>query len=350
LDVRFGLRIPPCQDPAKLGEFAAAAERAGFSTAWFPDSQFLFRDVWSTLAVVAGATDTIELGPCVTNFATRHPSVTAAAAGTTDELAPGRVILGVGTGDSSIKTLGWKPTRLHEMRANIEIVRSLLAGETATFAGRTMEIEARPRHPVPIYMAASGPRALALAGELCDGVIVLAGTAPNLIDQAIGHIRAGAERAGRELGEIDICLGTICHLTDDPLVAARIAKPHLVAEAQLGGGEALRAVGIDVEVPAVVPGVYPDMAHAVDWDHAVEVAGRWVDDEMGKRYADTFCLVGDGAYCAERIREIVARGINSLYLRDFFSYTLPENLLRTFGSEVIPRFQTASAGGQPFTS
>jgi 5,10-methylenetetrahydromethanopterin reductase len=345
LDVRFGLRIPPCEDPAKLGEFAAAAERAGFSTAWFPDSQFLFRDVWSTLAVVAGATDTIQLGPCVTNFATRHPSVTAAATGTTDELAPGRVILAVGTGDSSIKTLGWKPTRLDEMRANIEIVRSLLAGETATFAGRTMEIEARPRHPVPVYMAASGPRALALAGELCDGVIVLAGTAPNLIDQAIGHIRAGAERAGRELGEIDICLGTICHLTDDPLVAARIAKPHLVAEAQLGGGEALRAVGIDVEVPAVVPGVYPDMAHAVDWNHAVEVAGQWVDDEMGKRYADTFCLVGDGAYCAERIREIVARGINSLYLRDFFSYTLPENLLRTFGAEVIPQFQTAPAGG-----
>jgi 5,10-methylenetetrahydromethanopterin reductase len=224
-------------------------------------------------------------------------------------------------------------------------VRTLLAGETATFAGRAMEIEARPRHPVPIYMAASGPRALALAGELCDGVIVLAGMAPNLIDQAIGHIRAGAERAGRELDEIDICLGTICHLTDDPLVAARIAKPHLVAEAQLGGGEALRAVGIDVEVPAVVPGVYPDMAHAVDWGHAVEVAGQWVDDEMGRRYADTFCLVGDGAYCAERIREIVARGINSFYLRDFLSYTLPDDLLRTFGSEVIPRFQAAPAGG-----
>ena len=338
MDIHFGIRIPACDSPTRVAEFAAEAEALRFDTAWFPDSQFLLREVWTTLAIAASATSTIRLGPCVTNFATRHPSVTAAATGTLDELAPGRVALGVGTGDSSVKTLGWKPTRLAEMRTDIELVRRLMRGDQVEFSGRAMRTTATPSHEVPIYMAASGPRALALAGELCDGVIVLAGTAPHLIEMAIGHVRRGAEAAGRDLAEIDICLGVICHVTDDPLIAARIAKPHCVAQAQLGAGEALRAVGIDVTVPAVIDGVYPDMWHAHDWDHAVEVAGRWISDEMGRRYAEAFCLVGDGAHCAERIHALVEAGVTSFFLRDFASYTLPRELLETFGSDVIPQF------------
>jgi 5,10-methylenetetrahydromethanopterin reductase len=104
--VRFGLRIPPCAPATEVAASVVAAERAGFDVAWLPDSQFLWRDVWTCLGLAATQTSTITLGTCVTNFETRHVSVTAAAAATLGELAPGRAIVGVGSGDSAIKTLG----------------------------------------------------------------------------------------------------------------------------------------------------------------------------------------------------------------------------------------------------
>jgi 5,10-methylenetetrahydromethanopterin reductase len=337
----FGLRIPPCRTAAEVAGFVSRAETAGFDVAWLPDSQFLWRDVWATLAVSATTTDSIRLGTCVTNFETRHASVTAAAAGTLDELAPGRIILGVGTGDSSIKTLGLKPTRLDRMRREIEVVRTLLAGEEADFGGRAMRLEAVPREPVPIYMAANAPKALALAGELCDGVIMLPGLEPALIRAALESVASGVARAGRSLGELDVCIGTICHVTDDEREAARIVRPYVVAIAQTGGQEALRSAGIEIDPPPIVGGVYPDMSHARDWDAASGAAEEWVDDEAALRYAEAFCLVGSADYCAARLEAAAAAGATSFYIRHVSSYTLPEEVLRAYEESIIPRFRAS---------
>jgi 5,10-methylenetetrahydromethanopterin reductase len=337
----FGLRIPPCWSATEVADCARRAEAAGFDIAWLPDSQFLWRDVWATLALSATATSSIRLGTCVTNFETRHPSVTAAAAGTVDELAPSRVILGVGTGDSSVKTLGLRPTRLALMRQQIELVRTLLAGDEAAFDGRAMRLEAAPREPVPIYMAANAPKALALAGELCDGVIMLPGLEPELIRAALEQVASGAARAGRSLDQLDACVGTICHVTTDESEAARIVKPYVVAIAQTGGQEVLRAAGIDIDPPPLVGGIYPDMSHAKDWDAAADAAQEWVDDETALRYAETFCLVGTAEYCAERLEAAAAAGATSFYIRHVSSYTLPEDVLRAYGDSIIPRFQSA---------
>ena len=332
----FGIRIPPCADVRTAGAAALAAERAGFDIAWYPDSQFLWRDVWATLAVAALETRHIRVGSCVTTFETRHPSVTAAAARTIAEIAPGRTILGVGSGDSAIKLLDMKPTRLAEMRRNIEGVRRLLEGRPADYGGREIHLHGKVSTPVPIYMAATGPKALQLAGEIADGVIVLAGLAAPLLEQALGHVRAGAARADRSPGAPDVCVGTFCHITDDPTEAARVAKPVCVGLAQIGATGALRSAGIDIDVPAVVPEVYPDMTHAEDWMHAAEVAGRWVSDEDGRRYAERFCLVGTAAECTARLREARDAGVRNFYIRGFPSYELPLDLIDTFGSEIIP--------------
>jgi 5,10-methylenetetrahydromethanopterin reductase len=338
--VTFGLRIPLCRSAGEVASFVRKAEQAGFDIAWLPDSQFLWRDVWATLALSATATDSIRLGTCVTNFETRHPSVTAAAAGTLDELAPGRIILGVGTGDSSIKTLGLKPTRLDRMRAQIAMIRTLLAGEEATFDGRAMRLEAIPHERVPIYMAANAPKALALAGELCDGVILLAGFKPELIAAALARVASGAARSGRSLDDLDLCVGTICHVSSDEREAARMMKPYVVAIAQTGGHETLRSAGIDIDPPAVVGGIYPDMSHAKDWDEAADAAGEWVSDEMALRYAETFCLVGTPESCAERLEAAAAAGATSFYIRHVASYSLPEDVLRAYGESIIPRFRS----------
>jgi 5,10-methylenetetrahydromethanopterin reductase len=244
MSVRFGLRIPPCADVRDVAATARAAEEADFDVAWLPDSQFLWRDVWAAMALAATTTDRIALGTCVTQFETRHATVTAAAAATIDELAPGRTILGVGTGDSAIKTLGLTPTRLSAMREQIANCRALWTGEAVEFGGRVMTLRAKPPSGrLPIYMAATGPKALALAGEIADGVIVLAGVAPELIERSLCHIREGAARVGRDIAGVDICLGTFCHLTDDEREAARIVKPYACTLAQIGGTDALELAG-----------------------------------------------------------------------------------------------------------
>jgi 5,10-methylenetetrahydromethanopterin reductase len=335
----FGLRIPPCRSAIDVADCVRRADEAGFDIAWVPDSQFLWRDVWATLALSSTVAPSIQLGTCVTNFETRHASVTAAAAGTLDELAPGRVILGVGTGDSSIKTLGLEPTRLARMREQITLVRALLRGEEVAFNGRSMRIEAGSDGHVPIYMAANAPKALGLAGELCDGVILLAGFRPELIQGALGHVAVGAERAGRTLDDIDVCVGAVCHVTDDRLEAAQVVRPFVVATVQTGGGEAMRAAGIDIDPPAVVAGIYPDMSHARDWDAASEAAREWADDDVALRYADQFCLIGSAEHCVERLRQAVDAGATSFYIRHVSSYSMPEEVLRAYSELVIPAFR-----------
>jgi len=336
--VTFGLRIPPCASPTAVAACARAAEDANFGIAWLPDSQFIWRDVWASLALTATATKKILIGTCVTNFETRHASVTAAAASTIEELAPGRMLLGVGTGDSSIKTLGLRPTKLELMREQIELVRLLQSGEEVDFRGRSMRMKAGSGDTTPVYLAANGPKALALAGELADGVIMLVGLAPELIENALRHVAEGAARAGREIHDIDVCIGTFCHVTDDERVKARITKPYVVGTAQTGGRESLRAIGIDIDPPAVVGGIYPDMAHAEDWDEAIDAAEEWVTDEMGLRYADEFCCVGDADYVIAQLEGAVSLGVRNFYIRHFESYTLPNELVASFGEKVIPHF------------
>jgi 5,10-methylenetetrahydromethanopterin reductase len=338
----FGLRIPPCRPASDVAAFVRRAEAAGFDIAWVPDSQFLWRDVWATLALAAEATSTIRLGTCVTNFETRHPSVTAAAAGTLDELAPGRVILGVGTGDSSIKTLGLRPTSLARMREEIAVTRALLRGEAVEFEGRALALEAVPSEPPPIYLAANAPKATALAGELCDGVITVAGIRPEVLRGALARVEEGAARAGRTLGDVDVCAGLICHVTEDPREAARIVRPYVVAMAQTGGQAALRAVGIEIDPPEVVGGIYPDVSHAKDWDAASEACRDWVSDEQALAFADAYCLIGPAERIASALEEAASAGATSFYVRHVSSYTLPEEVLAAFAAEIIPRFRVAA--------
>jgi 5,10-methylenetetrahydromethanopterin reductase len=330
-----------------MAAFADRAEDAGFDVAWFPDSQFLWRNVWATLALAATNTNRIGLGTAVTNFETRHIAVTAAAASTIEELAPGRLRVGFGTGDSAVKTLGLRPTRLASVRENIELFRRLTSGESVVFgsdgdyAHRKMTLSAAPGYKLPVYMAASGPKALALAGELCDGIIILAGVSPDLISRSLGHVQEGAERSGRQLADIDLWLAAHTFVTPDRETAARMVKPLCITSAQLGASAALRSVGIDVEVPKVVPGIYPDVTHAVDWDAAIRGSDEYVSEEQGDIYARNFTLAGTAEDVIGRIEAAAELGINSFYIQGPLSYELPTHQLEAFRDQIIPHFRTS---------
>ena len=199
------------------------AEKRGFSHAWLYDSQMLASDVYAALALCAANTETIKLGPGVTNPASRIAPMTACSIASINALAPGRAILGIGTGNTARRTLGMPAARLSQMREHVEVCRGLLAGKTVPYQEgerRRMIKFLNPKtgainiqKKIPIYIAASGPKSLELAGEIADGVILFGAVSPSLIDFVMSHVRAGAERAGRNPKRIYALCMTAFHLT-----------------------------------------------------------------------------------------------------------------------------------------
>ena len=200
------------------------AEQHGFSHAWLYDSQMLFSDPYASLALCATHTERIRLGTGVTNPASRIAPVTACSIATVNELAPGRTILGIGTGNTARRTLGMPAARLDAVREHVRVCRDLLARRTTTYTEGSRQRRIRFLNPdgdwynlrteIPIYLAASGPKNLELAGEIADGVILFGAVSPLLIDFALGHVRAGAERAGRDPAKIYTLCMTAFHCTE----------------------------------------------------------------------------------------------------------------------------------------
>jgi 5,10-methylenetetrahydromethanopterin reductase len=187
------------------------AESLGFDTAWITDSHLVCRELWVTLAACALGTSRIRLGPGVTVPHTRHFSVTASAVATLEDLASGRVVLGIGTGGSSAETMGLSvrgAARVATLTTMVDSIRRLLARETARFEtgveGRLAWLD-HPR-PVPIYVAGSGPRMLEAAGRLGDGVIMYAGVAPEILRAGLDRVAAGAAERGQRLSGMDVAL------------------------------------------------------------------------------------------------------------------------------------------------
>ena len=187
------------------------AERLGYDTAWITDSHLICRELWVTLAACATATSRIRVGPGVTVPHSRHVSVTASAIATLHDLAPGRVVIGVGTGGSSAQTMGLSLAQVGKaatLERTAVALRRLLQGQTARFEtgieGRLAWLDA-PR-AIPIYLAGSGPRMLETAGRLGDGAIVYATVSPDVLKVALERVAAGARAAGRAPGDLDVAL------------------------------------------------------------------------------------------------------------------------------------------------
>ncbi|WP_028936287.1 LLM class flavin-dependent oxidoreductase [Pseudonocardia spinosispora] len=330
--MRVGLRIPPCVPLPELVAHVRDAERAGFDEVWFPDSQLLWRDVFAVAAAAGGATSRITLGTAVTNMVTRHPTVVASAARTVAEVAPGRFVLGVGVGDSSVRPVGLAPSSQTELRARLGVLRGLLAGREVDFG----TVTGRLRDPVrvPIHLAASGPRNLRLAGRIADGAILLSGVSPEPLAAATALVREGAEAECR--APIPLTVTAYCRVTDDVERDARELKPICLAIAGNGGSAFLEAAGIHVRVPSRLPEVYPDLVHAESWTAAIDACEPHVDDAAVTAFARRFCLFGTAEQIAERVARVEAAGVGSVLLQHVGSYDLPHRLLADFSDQVLP--------------
>src|ERR1051325_5447827 len=196
----FGVIFLPSIETSKDVAFA---ESKGFTHAWVGDSQMVWADAFQCLALSAAATKTIKLGTNVTNPSARIAPVTACNFATLNILAPGRVVMGIGTGNTSRRMLGMPAATLGELRSHVETCRGLLHGETMPYreGQRSRMIRflnpdngiINLKDPIPIYVAASGPRTLELAGEIGDGVILFGTVGDSLLEYTFSHIRRGAE-------------------------------------------------------------------------------------------------------------------------------------------------------------
>jgi 5,10-methylenetetrahydromethanopterin reductase len=342
--VRVHLRVPGTAPLPELMRFIQSVEAAGFDGVGILDSQMLCRDTFVTLGQAATHTSRLSLFPAVTNPFTRHASVLASAIQTVEELAPGRVKFVIGTGYTSASTIGRKPATLAEMRGCIETVKTLLAGEAVDFGGTRGRLGYASGRRIPVLMAASGPKAIEVAGEIADGVLLLVGFNRGIVERALSYLERGARRAGRRLEDLEIIWAARTGTAGTTAEARRQARPIAVHWGVLRwGGHWLEPAGVrlpKLEIPDAVWRVYPDLSHAHDWDAAI-AATSFVPDEVVAQLCDALGLVGTADDCAGRISEMSKLGVQNLYLMPFQTFAAPEPEVRAFRDVVFPRLRAA---------
>ncbi len=204
--MKFGAMVATRIDDWQLLQYA---ESLGYDHGWVPDSQMIWSDCYAVLALAAHHTSRIRLGTGVAIAGTRTAPVTAHSIASINRIAPGRVFLGIGTGHTAMRVMGLDPVPPREFRDYLRVVRGLLRGEEVdyTYRGKTRAIKFLHRelgfvdvaHEIPIWVAANGPQALRIAGELGDGRISAGGEAPEHAAHSLAAIRDGAAKVGRAL-------------------------------------------------------------------------------------------------------------------------------------------------------
>tara|TARA_B100001123_G_scaffold429263_1_gene547494 strand:+ start:203 stop:1186 length:984 start_codon:yes stop_codon:yes gene_type:complete len=322
--------------PQNAGAYAKEVEAAGFDFLWMPDTPLLaglWRDVYMHLTCAALETEHIRLGPGVTNPITRLPVTVGSAIVTLNEVSGGRAELPYGTGYSSAYITGRKAATLKMMREATELWHSIFSGARTELGG--LEIEIDPPHPdIPIIMAASGPRALQLAGEIADGVLIMVGAHPACIRWALEHVETGMARAGRDRSAVSRTLVITACVDDDRQRAIDLMRPcvgNLCRHRFVN--ELFDRVGMAVpEMPENIRQPYPDLGHAVDWEEAKRVTA-WIPDEV----VAAMNALGSGSEVAERVAALSECDIDAIWWRDHGTWEHPDALFHGLVDEVFPK-------------
>lgn len=233
---RFGISrgVSPREPLAAVGDLARAVEDHGFDALWFIDHQLGMKDVYTAMTLSALATERIGIGAGVTNLTTRHPTVTANATAALDEVSGGRALLGLGAGWVAVRSIGREPERLGAIRRGIEDLRRLLRGEETELGGpggARVRLATAPRRAPPIYLAVSQPGMLRLAGELCDGAIVMGAADPGFCRWQLDFLYEGLERGGRRREDLTIDLFVTMSVADDEAQAVGDVRAWATSQA-----------------------------------------------------------------------------------------------------------------------
>jgi len=326
----FGITLKPDMAPERVVSLTRQAETAGFAYGWLFDSHVLWLEPYPLLTLMALNTTRMRLGTCVTNPATRDPTVTASALATLNLISGGRMDLGIGRGDSARRVMGKKPTTLATLEQSVRIIRDLASGQPTDYDGEQIRMEWATGN-LPVWIAGYGPKALHMAGRIADGII-LQFADPHLIRWCLGFVRAGAEAAGREFAAIKIMAAAPVWISDDLATARDHVRwfPALVSNHVMDLIARYDPTDLPPELTA-----YVQHRAGYDYRHHAEVGSgnaQFVADDV----VDRFCIVGPVAEHHRRLQELADLGVHQFNI--YLMSGDEEATLDRYGRDVIPAF------------
>jgi probable F420-dependent oxidoreductase len=319
-------------DPPALGvvELAKKAEAAGFSHVWTFDSHVLWQEPFVIYSKILDETERVIVGPMVTNPGTRDWTVTASLFATLNEMYGNRTICGIGRGDSALRVLGATPQTLAQLREAVQVIKGLANGRPVTLRGRELRFAWAPESRLDVWVAAYGPKALALTGEVGDGYILQLAD-PDIAEWMIKAVRTAAANAGRDPMAIKFCVAApayvgadLAHQRDQTRWFGGMVGNHVAdIVARYGAGGAVPQVLTD----------YIKERQGYDYaEHgrAGNTHTTFVPDEV----VDRFCILGPVENHLKRLAELRDLGVDQFAV--YLQHDAKEETLAAYGEHIIP--------------
>lgn len=327
----FGMTLKLEMAPERAVALTRQAEEAGFSYGWVFDSHVLWLDPYPILTLMATNTSRMRLGTCVTNPATRDPTVTASALATLNLISGGRMVLGIGRGDSAQRVLNRKPTTVAALEEATVLIRELASGRDAAMGEATVRLPWASGGEVPAWVAGYGPKVLNLVGRVADGVILQLAD-PHVIKWCMGFVHEGARSVGRDPKEIKVQAAAPVWVADDLALAREKVRwfPALVSNHVVDLVSKYDPADLPPELTT-----YVRSREGYDYQHHAEVGSSnaaFVSDEV----VDRFCIVGPVEAHKQRLQELIDVGVDQFNM--YLMNGEEEACLDVYGREIIPEF------------
>lgn len=336
----FGAVLQTNPPASRTVHLAKLAEQYGFSHVWTFDSHLLWQEPYVIYSQILAETRKVIVGPMVTNPATRDWTVTASVFATLNEMYGNRSIVGIGRGDSAVRVTNGKPTTLKELRESIHVIRELGNSRAVEYNGSTLQFPWSIGSRLDVWVAAYGPLALKLAGEVGDGFILQLADL-DIAAWMIEAVRDAAAAAGRDPAEVKFCVAGPMYIGEDwehmrdqcrwfggmvgNHVADIVAK-YGTSTSSVTGGSA--AAGVPAALTDYIAG-----REGYDYNEhgrAGNTHTSFVPDEI----VDRFCLLGTAADHIAKLEQLKAIGVDQF--AGYLQHDNKEETLRVYGETVIP--------------
>ncbi|GHJ44541.1 putative luciferase-like protein [Catellatospora sp. TT07R-123] len=328
MDIGVVFQLDP---PARrVVELARRAEAGGFSHVWSFDSHVLWQEPYVIYSAILAATERVVVGPMVTNPGTRDATVTASTFATLNELYGNRTVCGIGRGDSAVRTLGLPPIDLSHLRESVEVIRELANGRSVRFRGADLRLPWIEESSLEVWVAAYGPKALALTGEVADGYILQLADL-DIAAWMIAAVRQAAERAGRDPLSIKICVAAPAYVGDD--------LAHQREQTRWFGGmvgnhiaDIVRRYG---DTGAVPHDLVEYIAGRKGYDYAEHGrAGHLGVDYVSDAIVDRFCVLGPASAHIAKLTALRDLGVDQFAL--YLQHDDMDHTLDAYARDIIP--------------
>src|SRR5690349_8132406 len=335
----FGVTVLPDPPFSRWLELIQLAERHGFQYAWTYDSHVLWQESIPMLAVAARETSKIKLGHFVTNPATRDPTVLASSYATLHDLSDGRMCMGVGRGDSAVRYIGRQPMKVADFERALSMVKDFMNGREVEWNDKELQLKwVREELPeIPMWIAGYGPKALAVAGRVADGVVIQLAD-PVIVKWIMNTARRAAEEAGRDPTMLKCIVGAPSHISDDIANAREQSRwfPAMVSNHVM---DLIERYGEDSEIPKDLTD-YVKARKFYDYQEHSRVGarhGEFVTDEI----VDRFCVLGNVEQATAKLKELESVGVDQFNI--YLMTKGQEGTLKAYGDEIIPQFTGVAA-------